>query len=141
MHFIEENIDNSEFSVEELSQHTAMSRSVFFKKIKSLTGLTPVEFIRDIRMQRAAQILESGEYMVKEVSYMVGISDTKYFAKCFRAKYGLSPLEYKNKQKEWCASPFFPAYQLFVPFVLGLFVALRIANNDYVERHNMRRKL
>ncbi len=100
MQFIEDNIDNSEFSVEELSQHTAMSRSVFFKKIKSLTGLTPVEFIRDIRMQRAAQILESGEYMVKEVSYMVGISDTKYFAKCFRAKYGLSPLEYKNEKKE-----------------------------------------
>ena len=43
---------------------------------------------------------EQGEYIVKEVSYMVGISDTKYFAKCFRAKYGLSPLEYKNKQKE-----------------------------------------
>jgi len=95
---IEENIENPDFMVDDIVQHTGMSRSVFFKKLKSLTGLAPVEFIRDMKMKRAAQILESGQYMVKEVSYMVGISDTKYFAKCFRATYGMTPVEYKKKQ-------------------------------------------
>jgi AraC-like DNA-binding protein len=94
---IEENIDNSEFTIEELSQEFTLSRSVFFKKVKSITGCPPGEFLRDIRMKRAAQILESGEFMVKEVSYMVGISDTKYFTKCFETKFGISPLEYKNR--------------------------------------------
>lgn len=98
---IEENIENSEFTVEELGQNLMMSRSVFFKKVKSLTGLAPVEFVRDIRMKRAAQILSSGQHMIKEVSYMVGISDKKYFAKCFKAKYGVTPMEYKNKKSEF----------------------------------------
>ncbi len=100
MSLIEENMENSEFSVEELGQCVQMSRSVFFKKLKGLTGLAPVEFIRDVKMKRAAQILSSGQYMVKEVAYLVGISDTKYFAKCFKAKYGLTPLEFKNQQQE-----------------------------------------
>lgn len=97
---IEENMENSEMTVVELGQNMMMSRSVFFKKIKSLTGLAPVEFIRDMKMKRAAQILSSGQYMVKEVSYLVGISDTKYFTKCFKAKYGVTPIEYKNKKNE-----------------------------------------
>jgi len=100
MMLIEENMENSEFSVEELGQCVQMSRSVFFKKLKGLTGLAPVEFIRDVKMKRAAQILSSGQYMVKEVAYLVGISDTKYFAKCFKAKFGLTPLEFKNQQQE-----------------------------------------
>jgi AraC-like DNA-binding protein len=97
---IEENMENSEMTVEELGQNMMMSRSVFFKKIKALTGFAPVEFIRDMKMKRAAQILSSGQYMVKEVSYLIGISDTKYFAKCFKAKYGVTPLEYKNRKGE-----------------------------------------
>ncbi len=100
MKVIEENMENFDFTVEELGQNMMMSRSVFFKKVKALTGLAPVEFIRDIKMKRAAQILSSGQYMVKEVAYLIGISDTKYFAKCFKAKYGMTPLEYKNSKKE-----------------------------------------
>lgn len=94
---IEENISDSDFTVENLSQEVGMSRSVFFNKVKSLTGLAPLEFIRDIKMKRAAQLLSTGELMVKEVSYMIGISDTKYFGKCFKAKYGVTPQEYKNQ--------------------------------------------
>jgi AraC-like DNA-binding protein len=74
-----------------------MSRSVFFNKLKSLTGLSPIEFIRDLRMKRAAELLASGQYLVKEVSYMVGISDTKYFGKCFKAKFGVTPQGYKQR--------------------------------------------
>ncbi|MGE4514939.1 MAG: response regulator, partial [Chryseobacterium sp.] len=94
---IEENMAKPDFVVENIGQELSMSRSVFFRKLKSLTGLSPIEFIRDIRMKRAAQLLASGEYRVKEAAAMVGISDTKYFGKCFKAKYGITPQEYKNK--------------------------------------------
>ena len=94
---IEEHMDNGDFTVEDLSLAIGMSRSVFFNKVKSLTGLAPLEFIRDIKMKRAAQLLSTGQYMVKEVSFMIGISDTKYFGKGFKAKYGMTPQEYKNQ--------------------------------------------
>jgi signal transduction histidine kinase/DNA-binding response OmpR family regulator/ligand-binding sensor domain-containing protein len=94
---IENNMDRSEFSVEDLCTSLGMSRSVFFNKLKSLTGLAPIEFIRDLKMKRAAQLLASNDYLVKEVSYIIGISDTKYFSKCFKAKYGMTPQEYKNQ--------------------------------------------
>jgi len=100
MELIEKNMDNSDFSVEKMGQYVGMSRSVFFKKLKSLTGLSPVEFVRDIKMKRAAQLLESGKLMVKEVATHVGISDTRYFAKCFKAKYGMIPQEYKSRATE-----------------------------------------
>ncbi len=97
MELIEENMESSDFTVEDLCQSVNMSRSVFFKKLKSLTGLAPVEFIRDVKMRRAAQILATTKYMIKEVAYLVGISDSKYFTKCFKAKYGMTPLEFKNQ--------------------------------------------
>ena len=95
MVLIENNMDNTEFSVEEMGQYVGMSRSVFFKKLKSLTGLSPLEFVRDIKMKRAAQLFGTGELMVKEVASRIGITDTRYFAKCFKAKYGMIPQEYK----------------------------------------------
>jgi len=94
---IEQNMDNSEFTVDELVSAVAMSRTIFFKKMKSLTGLAPVEFIRDVRLQRAAQLIVTMQGSIKEVVYMVGMSDPKYFSKCFKKKFGTSPLKYKNK--------------------------------------------
>lgn len=96
---IEKNIDNSEFVVDNLATAVAMSRTVFFKKLKSLTGLSPIEFIRDIKIKHAARLIETQEYSIKEVSYMVGISDTKYFTQCFKNVYGMTPSEYKNRGK------------------------------------------
>lgn len=95
---IEDNMDNSDFSVEELGRLVGMGRSSFFNKIKGLTGMSPVEFIRDIRIKRAAQLIASGQYLVKEAAFMSGFSDTKYFGKCFKAKYGVTPMEYKKKE-------------------------------------------
>jgi signal transduction histidine kinase/ligand-binding sensor domain-containing protein/DNA-binding response OmpR family regulator len=96
---IEDNMENSDFNIDELSHQNNMSRSVFYNKIKSLTGLSPIEFIKDIKMQRAAQMILSGEYLIKEISYMVGISDVKHFRESFKAKYGVSPTEYKSKSE------------------------------------------
>jgi DNA-binding response OmpR family regulator/two-component sensor histidine kinase len=93
---VEKHIDDSEFMVDNLVSAIGMSRSVYFNKMKSLTGLAPIEFIRELKMKRAAELLATGDYLVKEVSYMLGISDTKYFGKCFKAKFGISPQDYKN---------------------------------------------
>lgn len=73
-----------------------MSRTVFFK-IKGLTGLSPIEYIREAMMQKATDLLKTGEYTVKEISFMLGISDTKYFTKCFKKKYSITPSEYKKE--------------------------------------------
>jgi len=94
---IEKNIDDSNFLIDDLAATMAMSRTVFFKKIKSLTGLAPIDFIRDIKIKHAAGLLETQQYTVKEVSYMIGISDTKYFTQCFKKVYNMTPSEYKNR--------------------------------------------
>jgi len=93
---IETNMDNPDFSVENLVTVAGMSRSVFFKKMKSLTGLAPVEFIRDVKLQRAAQLIATNQFSIKQITYMIGINDVKYFSKCFRKKYGMNPSEYKK---------------------------------------------
>ena len=95
---VEEHMDDGEFTIDDLCEMVGMSRSVFLNKVKSLTGLPPFDFIRDMKMKRAAQLLASGEYMVKEVSFMIGISDTKHFGKIFKITYGMSPQEYKNQK-------------------------------------------
>lgn len=97
---IEKNIDNSDFLIDNLVAELAMSRTVFFKKLKSLTGLAPVEFIRDIKIKYAARLIESQQYTIKEVSFMIGISDTKYFTQCFKKIFNMTPSEYKNIKKD-----------------------------------------
>ncbi|MFT3752399.1 MAG: response regulator [Paludibacter sp.] len=97
MSFIEQNIDNSELTIEDIAIHIGFSRSAFFKKLKSLTGLAPVEFLKEVRIQRAAQLIETGEYNFSEITYMVGINDPRYFSRCFKQKFGMSPREYKDK--------------------------------------------
>lgn len=94
---IDKNLDNSELTIDDLVDETSLSRKVFYNKVKSLTGLAPVEFIREIRIKRAAELVKTGEYMVKEVAYMVGFSDIKYFSKCFKHIYGVTPSEYGEK--------------------------------------------
>jgi len=93
---VEKNIDDSSFLIDDLAAAMAMSRTVFFKKMKSLTGLAPIDFVRDIKIKYAANLLETQQYTVKEVSYMIGISDTKYFAQCFKKVYKMTPSEYKS---------------------------------------------
>ena len=94
---MEANMDNGDLVVDDLVKELAVSRSVFFKKLKVLTGLAPIEFIKEMRVKRAAQLIETGEYNMTQISYMVGINDPRYFSKCFKQKYGITPTEYKEK--------------------------------------------
>ncbi|SHG03409.1 Signal transduction histidine kinase [Dysgonomonas macrotermitis] len=98
---IESNIDNSDFLIEDLVSAMAMSRTVFFKKLKSLTGYSPIEFVRNIKIKHAAKLItNNNEYTIKEISFMIGISDTKYFTQCFKKIFGTTPSEYRNQHRE-----------------------------------------
>ncbi|WP_433831216.1 hybrid sensor histidine kinase/response regulator transcription factor [Flavobacterium anhuiense] len=99
MSCIEQNMDSNEFSVEVLGANVGLNRTTLYYKIKSLTGYSPVEFIRDIRIKRAAQLLSDTQLLIKEIADMTGFSDMKYFTKSFKNKYGHTPTEYRQKHK------------------------------------------
>ena len=94
---MEKNMDNGDLVVDDLVQELAVSRSVFFKKLKTLTGLAPIEFIKEMRINRAVQLIETGEFSMTQIAYMVGINDPRYFSKCFKQKMGMTPTEYRDK--------------------------------------------
>ncbi|MES2276169.1 MAG: two-component regulator propeller domain-containing protein [Bacteroidota bacterium] len=96
MAFIEANMSETTLSVEELGKEVGMSRVTLYRKIKALTNQTAIEFIRGIRIKRAAQLLEQNKFNVSEVAYMVGFVDVDYFRKCFKEQYGYTPKEYAH---------------------------------------------
>jgi signal transduction histidine kinase/ligand-binding sensor domain-containing protein/DNA-binding response OmpR family regulator len=100
MLYLEENLTNPKLSVEELSKHVGMSRSSLYNKILELTGETPVEFIRSVKLNKAAILLEKGEKNVAQIAYSVGFSTPNYFAKSFKAKFNMLPTEYINKMRK-----------------------------------------
>ncbi len=88
---VEENLSNEQYTVEDLSRDLCMSRMTFYRKIQSLTGQKPTEFIRTIRLRRAATLLQQGEMSVTEISYATGFSSVSYFSRCFRTMFGVPP--------------------------------------------------
>ncbi|MDR1762946.1 MAG: response regulator [Dysgonamonadaceae bacterium] len=96
---IEKNIGDPDFDIETFSAEIGASRMQLYRKMKALTNMTVKEFIRDIRIKRAAQLLEQNKLNVSEIVYSVGFLDMPYFRKCFREQYGCSPTEYAAKFK------------------------------------------
>ncbi|MES2454219.1 MAG: two-component regulator propeller domain-containing protein [Bacteroidota bacterium] len=94
MAHIEANIINEDFGVNSLASEIGMSTPVLYKKIKVLTGMTVNNFIKSVRLKRAAQLLAQGQHTVYEVAYMVGFSDSKYFSKEFSKQFGQTPSTY-----------------------------------------------
>ncbi|WP_229746627.1 hybrid sensor histidine kinase/response regulator transcription factor [Pedobacter mendelii] len=97
---IEKNIGNTEFSVEELSSEMCMSRVTLYKKTLVLTGKSPVDLIRTVRLKRAAQLLSNGYLTVSQVCYKVGFKSQKYFTKSFKAEFDVLPSSYSGIYKE-----------------------------------------
>lgn len=95
--FVEDNISRSDFSVEELSRQLGMSRVHLYKKLLAITGKTPIEFIRVIRLKRAAQLLCESRQNVSEIAYKVGFNNPKYFSKYFKEEFGVLPSVYQEK--------------------------------------------
>ena len=99
MNIIKKNIDNTEFSVEKFALEIGMSRSSLFSKLKSITGQSTSEFIRTNRLNKAANLIESGKYSITEIIYLVGFSDPKYFRTCFKKHFGCTPTNYFSNFK------------------------------------------
>lgn len=103
---ITENLDNSGFNVESLCASQNMSRSSFYNKLKALTDQAPADYIRLIRLKRAAQLLSEGQYNISEISDMTGFNDVKYFREVFKKYYKISPSGYsKGEMKEEPTKP------------------------------------
>ncbi|GAA3954949.1 two-component regulator propeller domain-containing protein [Chitinophaga oryziterrae] len=101
LEIIEKQIDNPEFSVDEFSKGMYMSRVTLYRKIHSLTGKSPLDFIRSIRLKRAVQLLDKSGMSISEIAYRVGFNDPKIFRKFFKEEFSITPSEYlanlKNK--------------------------------------------
>ena len=94
---IKKNISEPEFNVDILASEMNMSRSSLHRKIKSIAQITPNEYIQLERLKTAAQLLQSGNYKINEICYIVGFNSSSYFAKCFQKQFGVLP-------KEFCSS-------------------------------------
>ncbi|MFH7018434.1 two-component regulator propeller domain-containing protein [Flavobacterium sp. FlaQc-47] len=94
---VEENISNEQFDIPFFCTELGVSRTMLFLKVKAWTNFTPNEFIHEIRLKRAAQLLEQNKLNVSEVSYKVGFNNPKYFSKCFQKKYGETPTQFADK--------------------------------------------
>ena len=91
------NIANEDFDVSYFASELGVSRTMLFTKIKAWSNFTPNEFIHEIRMKRAAQLLEQDKIIISQISYKVGFKNPKYFSKCFQKKYGITPTQYQKK--------------------------------------------
>lgn len=91
---VEDKMADPDFNIELVAVSMAMSRTTFYKKFKSLTALAPVEFVRNMRLERAKQLLEAGGSNISEIAYTVGFNNPKYFSTCFKEKYYSSPSDY-----------------------------------------------
>ena len=96
MKFIEEHLGDADINIGDMADATATSRSGLNRKMKSLLGVTPLDFIREARIRKACQLLKEGAHTA-DVSCACGFSDPKYFSKCFKAQIGMTPREYREK--------------------------------------------
>ena len=91
---IEENMENTEFNVTMLSDLMDIDGKQLYRKLKQLTGSSPVDYIRQIRMKKAAVLLAQKKFSVSEVMYMVGYTNASYFSRCFVAEFNMTPKQY-----------------------------------------------
>ena len=97
---LEERIADSDLRMEDIAQMMHMSYSNFYRKLKSLTGLSVVEFLKRMRIQHAARMFDAGNTKVSEVSYAVGFADPKYFSRVFKNVMGKTASEYIAENKK-----------------------------------------
>ena len=97
MAFIEKNIDNAELTIDEFADAMKMGRTVFYNKIKSTLGLTPIDFVQEMRIKRAVQLMKSSDFTIAEIAYQTGFNDPKYFSRSFKKHMKATPSEYIKK--------------------------------------------
>lgn len=98
--YIRDNMNNPDTSVESLSAHLCISRVQLYKRMISLTGTTPSEYLRAKRIKQAEHLIHDGELTISEIAYMVGFNNPRYFTKYFQDAYGMTPSQYRKKLQE-----------------------------------------
>ena len=93
---LEKNLDNGELSAEDIAAALGISRSVLFDKCRSVLGKAPTEYLRELRFEKAAEMVKEGSRPISEVAYLCGFNDAHYFSKAFRKRYGMTPSEYRR---------------------------------------------
>ena len=93
---IAENMDNVDYTVNQMASDIAMSRANLYKKTQQMLGITPNEFLRNVRLKHAASLLEQTDMPVNQISLIVGFQTARYFSQCFRQMFGVTPTEYRN---------------------------------------------
>jgi len=94
---LEDNLSETDFNVKKLSSDLNISTTHLYRKLKALTGLSPVEFIRVFKLQKACEMLSKTNYSVKEIGYGLGFNNLSYFVKCFREQFGVTPSAFRQK--------------------------------------------
>jgi len=96
---VEQNLQDKDFSIISLASKLAMSKSALFKRIKDITGTSPVDFIRSLRLRKAEVLLREGKLNISEIAFHVGMNDLKYFREQFKKRNNITPSEYARKYK------------------------------------------
>lgn len=94
---IEDHISDSDLNVNALCNLSGVGSKQIYRKVKQLTGMSPVEYIKSIRMKKAAMLLQQRKFTVSEIMYMVGYSNASYFSKCFQGVFGKTPKQYASE--------------------------------------------
>ena len=97
---LNEHMTDTEFSVNDFAGIMGLGRTVFYKKVRGVTGYSPYEYLRVIRLKKAAEMLLTEDLTIAEVAYSVGINDPFYFSKCFKSQFGVSPSAHRKKLPE-----------------------------------------
>lgn len=92
-------MENNDFSADDFANEMNMGRTIFFKKVKGVTGYGPKEFMRIMRMKHAAELLLTTNLSISEIAYKVGMSDPAYFNRCFKAQFGKAPSVYQKENR------------------------------------------
>ena len=96
---IERELSNPDLNVDFVCRATGLPSKTLYRLIKKLVGVSPVDYIRQTRLRKAAMLLEQGKFSVSEVMYMVGFSSSSYFSKCFAAMFGCTPGQYASRSQ------------------------------------------
>ena len=92
-------LGEQDLSVDKVAGLLRMGRTLFYRKVRGVTGYTPNDYIRVLRMKKAAELLAKGDNNVSEVAYAVGFDNPYYFSKCFKAQYGMPPSQYIKQEQ------------------------------------------
>ncbi|MEI6950473.1 two-component regulator propeller domain-containing protein [Paraflavisolibacter sp. H34] len=97
---VEANLANPQFTIDMVAEALLLGRTTFYRKLKSLTNLAPVEFVKEVRLRRSRELLDEGQDDLSAIAYEVGFSSLKYFSTCFKEKYNMSPSDYLKARQE-----------------------------------------